>query len=162
MAEWVLAEEVTPEHFDRVFAVNVRGAFFTIQQAMPHLRSGAAVVLNTSVANRVGAARTSVYSASKAALRSLARTLSTELLARGIRVNAVSPGPTETPIHAKYSRHLAPEVLQEMVAATMKRMPMGRMAKAEEVAEAVLFLASPASSFVVGQELAVDGGLTAL
>jgi NAD(P)-dependent dehydrogenase (short-subunit alcohol dehydrogenase family) len=162
LAEWVLAEEVTPEHFDRVFAVNVRGAFFTIQQAIPHLRSGAAVVLNTSVANRVGAARTSVYSASKAALRSLARTLSTELLARGIRVNAVSPGPTETPIHAKYSRHLAPEVLQEMGAATMKRMPMGRMAKAEEVAEAVLFLASPASSFVVGQELAVDGGLTAL
>jgi NAD(P)-dependent dehydrogenase (short-subunit alcohol dehydrogenase family) len=162
IAEWQLAAEVTPEHFDRLFSVNVRGAFFTIQRALPLLRPGAAIVLTTSVADQVGAPRTSVYSASKAALRSLARTLSAELLPRGIRVNAVSPGPTETPIHAKYARGLAPEVLQEMGKATMSRIPLGRMAKAEEVAEAVLFLASPASSFIVGQEIAVDGGLTAL
>jgi NAD(P)-dependent dehydrogenase (short-subunit alcohol dehydrogenase family) len=162
IAEWVLAADVTQDHFDRLFSVNVRGAFFTIQRALPLLRSGAAVVLNTSVADRVGSPRTSVYSASKAALRSLARTLSAELLGRGIRVNAVSPGPTETPIHAKYSRGLSPKVLQEMGKATMSRIPLGRLAKADEVAEAVLFLASPTSSFVVGQELAVDGGLTAL
>ena len=162
IAEWVLAAEVTPDHFDRLFAVNVRGAFFTVQRALPQLRPGAAVVLNTSVADRVGAPRTSIYAASKAALRSLARTLSAELLGRGIRVNAVSPGPTETPIQAKSARGLSPEVLQEMGKATMSRVPLGRLAKADEVADAVLFLASPASSFVLGQELAVDGGLTAL
>jgi NAD(P)-dependent dehydrogenase (short-subunit alcohol dehydrogenase family) len=162
IAEWVLVEEVTEEHFDRLFAVNVRGAFFTIQRALPLLRRGASVVLNTSVADRVGAPRTSVYSASKAALRSMARTISAEVLARGVRVNAVSPGPTETPIHAKYARGMSPAVLEEMGKATMSRIPLHRLAKADEVAEAVVFLASPASSFIVGQELAVDGGLTAL
>jgi NAD(P)-dependent dehydrogenase (short-subunit alcohol dehydrogenase family) len=162
IAEWVLAADVTESHFDRLFAVNVRGAFFTIQRALPLLAHGSACVLNTSVADRVGAPRTSVYSASKAALRSLARTLSAELIGRGVRVNAVSPGPTETPIHAKYSRDLSPDVLQQMGKATMSRIPLGRMAKAEEIADAVLFLASPASSFIIGQELAVDGGLTAL
>jgi len=162
IAEWALAADVTEEHFDRLFAVNVRAAFFTIQFALPLLRAGASIVLNTSVADRVGAPRSSVYSASKAALRSLARTLSAELLGRGVRVNAISPGPTETPIHAKSARGLDPEVLREMGKATMSRVPLGRMAKADEVADAVLFFASPASSFVVGQELAVDGGLTAL
>ncbi len=162
IAEWVLAAEVTEEHFDRIFGVNVRGAFFTIQRALPLLRKGATIVLNTSVADRVGAPRTSIYSASKAALRSLARTLSAELVGRGVRVNAVSPGPTETPIHGKTSRDLSPDVLEQMGKATMSRVPLGRLARAEEIADAVLFLASPASSFIVGQELAVDGGLTAI
>ncbi len=162
IAEWRLAVDVTEEHFDRLFAVNVRGAFFTVQRALSYLHPGAAIVLNTSVADRVGAPRTSVYSASKAARRSLVRTLSSELLPRNVRENAVSPGPTESPIHAKSARGLAPEVLQEMGRATMSRVPLGRLARADEVAEAVLFLASSASSFILGQELAVDGGLTAL
>jgi NAD(P)-dependent dehydrogenase (short-subunit alcohol dehydrogenase family) len=162
IAEWSLAADVTPEHFDRLFAVNVRGAFFTVKHALPLLRPGGAVVLTTSVANCVGAARTSVYAASKAAARSFVRTLAAELLPRGIRVNAVSPGPTETPILAKGARTLGPEALKEMTTATMSRLPMGRLGKPEEIAEAVYFLASPTSSFVVGQELAVDGGLTAL
>ena len=162
IAEFVLAADVTPEQYDRLFDVNVRGAFFTITRALPHLRPGAAIVLNTSVANCVGAPLTSVYAATKAALRSFARTLSAELVGRGIRVNAVSPGPTETPIHAKYARGMDPAVLNEMGRTTMGRIPMGRMGRAEEVAEAVVFLASPASSFIVGQELAVDGGFTAL
>jgi NAD(P)-dependent dehydrogenase (short-subunit alcohol dehydrogenase family) len=162
VAEWALAAEVTPEHFDRLFAVNVRGAFFTVQHALPHLRPGASIVLNTSVANRVGAARTSVYSATKAAVRSLARTLSAELVGRGVRVNAVSPGPTETPILAKAARGIEPAVLEAMGRATMGRIPLGRLGKPDEIAAAVVFLASPDSSFIVGQELAVDGGLSAL
>jgi len=162
IAEFVPVADVDVGHFERVFAVNTRGAFFTVQLAIPLLRPGASVVLNTSVADRVGAPRTSVYSASKAALRSFARTLSAELLARGVRVNAVSPGPTETPIHGKYARGIPAEVLADMGKTTMSRIPLGRLAKADEVAGAVVFLASPASSFVVGQELAVDGGLTAL
>jgi NAD(P)-dependent dehydrogenase (short-subunit alcohol dehydrogenase family) len=162
IAEWSLAAEVTPEHFDRLFAVNVRGVFFTVQHALPLLRPGATIVLNTSVADRVGAARTCVYAAGKAAVRSMARTLATELLPRSVRVNAVSPGPTETPILAKGASTVSPEALQEMTKATLSRLPIGRLARAAEIAEAVHFLASPASSFVVGQELAVDGGLTAL
>jgi NAD(P)-dependent dehydrogenase (short-subunit alcohol dehydrogenase family) len=142
--------------------VNVRGAFFTVQRALPHLRPGATIVLSTSVANRVGAARTSVYSATKAAVRSLARTLSAELVGRGVRVNAVSPGPTETPILAKAARGVEPAALEAMGRATMGRIALGRLGKPEEIAAAVAFLASPESSFVVGQELAVDGGLSAL
>jgi NAD(P)-dependent dehydrogenase (short-subunit alcohol dehydrogenase family) len=162
IAEWALAAEVTPEHFDRQFAVNVRGAFFTVQHALPLLRPGGAVVFNTSVADRLGASRTCVYAATKAAVRSFARTLARELLPRGIRVNAVSPGPTETAIQAKSARGMSTEALQEMASATMSRMPIGRLAKPAEVAEAIYFLASPASSYIVGQELAVDGGVTAL
>jgi NAD(P)-dependent dehydrogenase (short-subunit alcohol dehydrogenase family) len=162
IAEWALAADVTTDHFDRLFACNVRGAFFTVQYALPHLRSGAAVVLNTSVANRVGAVRTSVYSATKAALRSLARTLSAELVGRGVRVNAVSPGPTETPILAKSSWGLEPQVLEEMGKDAMGRIALGRLGTADEIAAAAVFLASPESSFVVGQELAVDGGFSGL
>ena len=132
IAEWVLAAEVTPDHYDRMFDVNTRGVFFTVQRALPHLRQGSTVVLNTSVADCVGAKRTSVYAASKAAVRSFARTLAAELLPRGIRVNAVSPGPTETPIQAKAAEGLSAEVLQEMGKATMSRIPLGRLAKPRE------------------------------
>ncbi len=103
----------------------MRGALFTVLHALPLLRSGGAVVFNTSVADRLGTARTCVYAATKAAVRSFARTLARELLPRGVRVNAVSPGPTETAIQAKSARGMSTEALQEMANATMSRMPMG-------------------------------------
>lgn len=162
IAEFVSVDEVSEAHFERLFDVNVRGAFFTLQKALPLLGSGSSVVLNTSVANRVGARRTSVYAATKAAVRSFARTFSAELVARGVRVNAVSPGPTESAIHEKYAKHLSAEQLAEMTQETMSRLPLKRLARAEEVASAVLYLASSDAAFIVGQELVVDGGISAL
>ena len=153
-------EAVDEEHFDELFAVNVKGAFFTVQKALPLMNDGGAIVLNTSIANQTGNPTMSVYSASKAALRSLARTFSAELVERGIRVNAVSPGPIETPIYGRLD--LPPEAQEEMAASFTERVPLKRFGSAEEVANAVLFLSSPESSFVLGHELVVDGGMTQL
>ena len=162
IAEFVLASEVTAEHYERVFDTNVRGALFTVQGALPLMQPGSSVVLVTSVANRVGVNRMSIYAASKAAASSLTRSLASELLPRGIRVNAVSPGPTESAIHGKYAAGMAVDALQEMGAATAARLKLGRMARGEEIAAAIAFMASYESSFIVGEELAVDGGMTAL
>ena len=153
-------EAVDEEHFDELFAVNVKGAFFTVQKALPLMNDGGAIVLNTSITNQTGNPTMSVYSASKAALRSLARTLAAELVERGIRVNAVSPGPIETPIYGRLD--LPPEAQEEMAASFAERVPLKRFGAAEEVANAVLFLSSPESSFVLGHELVVDGGMTQL
>lgn len=162
IAEFRALEEADEQHYQRVFDANVRGAFYTVQKALPLLKPGAAIVLNTSVANSVGVPRTAIYAASKAAVRSFARTMAKELCERGIRINAVSPGPTESAIHAKYAQGMSEQALAEMGALTMSRLALGRMGKAEEVAAAVLFLASDEASFVLGQELAVDGGIAAL
>ena len=160
IAEFFPFAEVDAAHFDRVFHTNVRGLFFSVQKALPLMGQGGAVVLNTSVAGGMGVARTSVYSASKAAVSSLSRTLASELSAHGIRVNAVSPGPTESAIHQKYAAQMSPAALEELSAKTMQRLLLGRLAHAAEVASAVAFLAAPEASFVVGQELGVDGGLS--
>lgn len=153
-------EAVDDEHFDEIFGVNVKGAFFTVQKALPLMNDGGAIVLTTSVANQLGSPTMSVYAASKAALRSLARTFSAELVERGIRVNAVSPGPIETPIFGRLG--LPPEAQDEMAASFAEQVPLKRFGSAEEVANAVLFLSSPESSFVLGAELVVDGGMTQL
>ncbi len=151
-------EAVDEEHFDQLFAVNVKGAYFTVQKALPLMNDGGTIVLNTSIANQLGNPTMSVYAASKAALRSLARTFSAELVERGIRVNAVSPGPIETPIYERLG--LPPEAQKEMAAAFTEQVPLKRFGAADEVANAVLFLSSPESSFVLGHELVVDGGMT--
>ena len=153
-------EAVDEAHLDDLMAVNFKGAFFTIQQSVPLMGSGGSIILNTSWLNEVGAPGLSVLSASKAALRSLARSLGAELAPKGIRVNAVSPGPISTPFHGKMG--LPPEQLQQMAGHLQEQVPMRRFGTAEEIAGAALFLASDESSFMLGSEIVVDGGLSQL
>jgi len=153
-------DQVNQEHFDLIFNVNVKGAYFTVQKALPLLSSSASIILNTSIANQTGNANFSVYSASKAALRSLARTLSADLVDRGIRVNAISPGPIETPIYGRLG--LPEEAIGEMADQFISQVPLKRFGSPDEIASGVLFLASADSSFVLGHELVVDGGMSQL
>jgi NAD(P)-dependent dehydrogenase (short-subunit alcohol dehydrogenase family) len=148
---------VTEDRFDRQFAVNVRGPFFAVQKLRPILAEGASVIVNTTVVDEKGWPNTSVYAASKAALRSLVRTLSVELAPAKIRVNAVSPGPIETPIFGKLG--LSEDGAKAMAANISSRAPFGRFGRPEEIANAVLFLASSGSSYVTGAEILVDGGI---
>ncbi|GAA1028897.1 MULTISPECIES: SDR family oxidoreductase [Amycolatopsis] len=151
-------ESVSEEQFDEQFAVNVKGAYFAVQKLAPLLRSGAGVVLTTSTANVMGLAETSVYSAGKAALRSMARTLAAELLPRGIRVNAISPGPIDTEI---LEAGMSAEEAARFKAARAAANPMKRLGTPVEIARAVAFLAFDAT-FTTGIELVVDGGDTQL
>lgn len=143
--------DVTQDHFDRHFAVNVRGALHGLQATVDTLRSGAAVVLVGSVASSLGIANYGTYAATKAALRSYARTWAAELAPRGIRINVVAPGPTDTEMMAR--------VPDEVRASIVAPILLGRMAKPEEVASAALFLLSDEASFITGVELFVDGGM---
>ncbi|MEV5819673.1 SDR family oxidoreductase [Micromonospora haikouensis] len=151
-------EATTEEDFDAVFAANVKGPFFTLQRLVGLLAEDSGVVLTTSVANEIGMPNMSAYSASKAALRSMARTLGRELLPRGVRVNAVSPGTIDTGI---LHRNLPTEVADEMVAGFAAQNPMLRMGQPDEVARAAVFLAFDAT-YTIGFELTVDGGITLL
>lgn len=149
--------EVTEEHFDEIFRINVRGLFFTVQKALPYMSHGSAIVLNSSVAGEIGLPGATVYSASKAAVRSFARTLTAELADRGIRVNAVSPGPIPTAILSRNG--LSQEAVDRAVQSLVTYVPMKRAGTPDEVANAVLFLVSSDSSYVTGTELYVDGGM---
>ncbi len=153
-------EHITEEMFDREMAVNLKGVFFSIQKALPFLKEGASVVLNTSVANQLGMANFSIYSAAKAAVRSLAKSLSAELVGRGIRVNAVSPGPIETPFFSKTG--MSEEQINQAASQILSQVPMNRFGKPEEVAKFVVFLASDESSYLLGTETEVDGGMATL
>jgi len=146
--------------FDANVNVNVKGTFFTIQKLLPLLSENSSVIINTSVVNVKGFPGTSAYSASKAALRSLVRTLAGELVAKGIRVNAVSPGPIDTPIYGRLG--MPEEAVKQMAQGFESTNPMKRFGKSEEVAKTVLFFASDESSYITGAELAVDGGLSQL
>jgi NAD(P)-dependent dehydrogenase (short-subunit alcohol dehydrogenase family) len=155
-AEFAPLGEITEEHFDRLFETNVKGLVFTVQGALPLMRAGGSVILNASVTASKGAAAMSVYSATKAAVRSFARCWTVDLKDRGIRVNAISPGPIETPGLAGLAPNPADQAaIQERLVSAV---PMGRMGKADEIASAAVFLASSDSSFVTGTELFVDGG----
>jgi len=147
---------ITEELFDSTFTTNVRGLLFTVQKALPLLPDGSSIVLNASIVASKGLASNSVYSASKAAVRSFARTWTTDLKDRHIRVNAVSPGSIDTP---GLSRLLgSSEVGQQRLKMISSSIPLGRLGKPDEIAKAVVFLASDDASFVTGAELFVDGG----
>ncbi|MFY1664328.1 SDR family oxidoreductase [Pseudomonas sp. Pseu.R1] len=151
-------EAVTEAQINEQFALNFNGTFFTVQKAAPLLSKGASVILTTSFLNSVGTPGLSILSATKAAVRSLARTLGAELAPRGIRVNAVSPGPISTPFHGKLG--LSDAQLKEVAAGIEASVPLGRFGEAGEVTKAVLFLASDQASFITGDEIVVDGGLS--
>ncbi|WP_166141751.1 glucose 1-dehydrogenase [Methylosinus sp. RM1] len=153
-------EAVDEAFFDELFGVNVKGLLFSVQKALPLFSDGGAIVLNSSVANTSGAPGFGVYGATKAAVRSFARTWTNELKDRNIRVNVVSPGPVETPIFGTLG--FSASQLDEFDEHVKSRVPLGRFGKSEEVAEAVLFLASSASSYVAGVDLYVDGGMVAV
>ena len=157
VAPFVPFRAVTEEHFDRLFNINVRGLFFTVQKALPLLSDGASVILNASVVAQVGLPNTSVYAATKAAVRSLGRTLAAELAPRGIRVNVVSPGLIETPLVGKLG--LSPEEVEAFGAQVFQQTPLGRLGKAEEIAATVAFLASDDASYFTGADLVADGGM---
>lgn len=153
-------EQVSEAFFDRMFAINVKGAFFTVQKALPHLNDGASVVLLGSSAAGGGFPGTSVYAASKAAVRQLARTLSAELKGRKIRVNAISPGLTDSPGTSAERLGMSEEAAQgfkQFISGLV-----GRLGKPEEIAKLILYLASDDSAFVLGGEFVIDGGLTEL
>jgi NAD(P)-dependent dehydrogenase (short-subunit alcohol dehydrogenase family) len=148
---------ITEEHFDKTFNINVKGLLFTVQKALPLLPEGASIILNASTASIKGTPAFSVYSATKAAVRSFARNWTLDLRERKIRVNAISPGVVPTPGYDHLG--LNDQQLQEFVDSQASAIPLGRVGKPDEIAKAVVFLASDDSSFVNGIELFVDGGM---
>jgi NAD(P)-dependent dehydrogenase (short-subunit alcohol dehydrogenase family) len=146
----------TEAMWDTTFDINVKGVYFTVQRAVALMRRGGAIVLNASVAAGKGNVGSSVYAASKAAVRSFGRTIANELVERGIRVNVVSPGPIETPI---FDRTMNAQQVEAIKAAMLARNPMKRFGTTDEVTAAVLFLASDAASYITGVDLLVDGGV---
>jgi len=157
VAQYAPFGKITEEHYDSIFNINVKGLLFTVQKALPLLPDGASIILNASIVGSKGFSSNSVYSATKAAVRSFARTWTTDLKDRRIRVNAVSPGPIDTP------------GLNDLVASTgageqrlktlSNSIPLGRLGTPDEIAKAVVFLASDDSSYITGTELFVDGGM---
>ena len=143
--------------FDEMTDANYKGAFFTVQKALPLLRDGAAVVFTSSTVVHFGMAGASIYAATKAALNSLAKTLAVELAGRKIRVNVVSPGPIATPIFGKMG--LPESAVNEMGGAILAQVPLARFGEAQEVAKAVAYLVSPEATYVTGTELLIDGGM---
>jgi len=149
-------ESITEEHYDGIFDSNVKGLVFTVQKALPLLPDGASIILNASIVGSKGLASNSIYSASKAAVRSFARTWTTDLKGRHIRVNVVSPGPIDT--SALRELYSSTETGKQRMANISNIVPMGRLGTADEIAKAVVFLASDDSSYITGIELFVDGG----
>lgn len=157
IAHFASLSDATEEHFDSHFNINVKGLFFTVQKALPLLRDGGAIILNSSIAAFVGQPGLSVYSATKAAVRSFSRTWSQDLKERKIRVNTISPGPIQTPILETLG--LNEQQLKDFQDSALSDTPLGRVGTPDEIAKAVVFLACDDSSYITGINLCVDGGL---
>lgn len=157
IGEFAKFGEVTEEHFDRVFGINVKGLLFTVQKALPLLPDGAAVILNASIVSIKALPAFGVYAATKAAVRSFARSWAVDLKDRKIRVNVVSPGPIHTPAIDRLTG--GPAGVDEFTAQMSAAVPLGRVGKPDEIAKAVVYLASDDASYVNGVELFVDGGM---
>ena len=155
--EMLLLGSITEAHYDQMFNINVKGLLFTVQKALPLFQDGGSIILNASIAGSKGFEAFSVYCATKAAVRSFARNWTVDLKSRRIRVNAVSPGPIETPGLGNLG--LSPQALTEFKSSMVSAVPLGRLGTPDEIAKAVLFLASDDSSYVTGAELSVDGGM---
>jgi len=156
IARYAALGNITEELYDSIFHVNVKGVLFTVQKALPLMPDGASIILNASVVGSKGLSSNSVYSATKASIRSFARTWTTDLKHRGIRVNAISPGTIDTPgLNNLLASGEAGEQRRKMVASAI---PLGRFGRPDEVAKAVVFLASDESSYITGAEIFVDGG----
>jgi NAD(P)-dependent dehydrogenase (short-subunit alcohol dehydrogenase family) len=156
VATYAAFGKITEEHFDSIFGINVKGLLFTVQKALPLLPDGASIILNASIVGSKGLPANSVYSATKAAIRSVARTWTTDLKDRRIRVNAVSPGPIDTP--GLNNLVASTGAGEQRLKAISSNVPLGRLGTPDEIAKAVVFLASDDSSYVTGTELFVDGG----
>jgi NAD(P)-dependent dehydrogenase (short-subunit alcohol dehydrogenase family) len=159
-AKFAAYPDVDEALWDQIFNTNIKGPYFQLQALLPLLNPGASVVINGSINARIGMPNTSVYAASKAAVISLARTLSAELLPRGVRVNVLSPGPVSTPIYTKLGLDAA--ALDATAAQIQSQIPLGRFGTPEEIAATVLHLSSPESAFIVGTEIIADGGMSQL
>jgi NAD(P)-dependent dehydrogenase (short-subunit alcohol dehydrogenase family) len=156
VAELAPLGDITEEQFDRIFDINVKGLLFTVQKALPLMPAGGTIILNASTVASKGNPASSVYSATKAAVRSFARTWTMDLKERKIRVNALSPGPIKTPAYDRLAQ--SGPAGRQMVESIVNRVPMGRFGTPDEIARAAVFLASDDSTFVTGTELFVDGG----
>ena len=160
IAKFAGLSDATETLWDQIFNTNVKGLYFQIQALAPLLRKGASVVINGSINAHIGMPNSSIYAASKAAVISMAKTLSAELLPRGARVNVVSPGPVTTPLYGKLG--LDANTLEATAASIQSQIPLGRFGTSEEVASTVLHLSAPESAFIVGTEIIVDGGMSQL
>jgi NAD(P)-dependent dehydrogenase (short-subunit alcohol dehydrogenase family) len=158
VAAFAPVDSASEEHYDSIMNSNVKGVYFTVQKLLPILNDGASIIFNTSINAHVGMPNSSVYAASKAAVLSLNRVFATELAPRKIRVNAVSPGPVETPLYGKLG--LAKEEVEGFGAVLGEKILLKRFGQADEIAKTVSFLASDNASFITGTEIIVDGGLT--
>lgn len=159
-AKFAAFPDVDEALWDQIFDTNIKGPYFQVQALLPRLNPGASIVINGSINARIGMPNSSVYAASKAAVISLAKTLSAELLPRGVRVNVLSPGPVATPLYGKLGLDAA--TLEATAAQILNQVPLGRFGTPDEIAATVLHLSSPESAFIVGTEIIADGGMSQL